>query len=82
MKHRFQNAEIEFVSEFYADNELYQAVCSIGAQLEAELVEFGMCPEEGFAETMELLATIADKGQTCWTVCPVFGSANTTDSDA
>lgn len=35
MKHRFQNAEIEFVSEFYADNELYQAVCSIGAQLEA-----------------------------------------------
>ena len=60
MKHRFQNAEIEFVSEFYADNELYQAVCSIGAQLEAELVEFGMCPEEGFAETMELLATIAD----------------------
>ena len=62
MKHRFQNAEIEFVSEFYADNELYQAVCSIGAQLEAELVEFGMCPEECFAETMELLATIADKG--------------------
>lgn len=63
MRHRFQNAEIEFVSEFYADNELYKAVCSIGAQLEAELVEFGMCPEECFAETMEQLADIADKGR-------------------
>ena len=63
MRQRFQSAEIEFVSEFYADNELYQAVCSIGEHLEAELTEFGMCPEECFAETMELLSAIGTKGR-------------------
>lgn len=63
MRQRFQNAEIEFVSEYYADNELYKAVGSIGAQLEAELSEFGLCPEECFAETMELLSLISEKGR-------------------
>lgn len=51
MKTRFQNEEIEAVSDLYAENHLYRAVCKIGPQLEAELTEFGLCPEECFAET-------------------------------
>lgn len=70
MRQRFQSAEIEFVSEFYADNELYQAVCCIGEQLEAELTEFGMCPEECFAETMELLSAIGTKGRDVLSALP------------
>lgn len=62
MNQRFQNAEIKHVSEQYAENELYQAVCTIGPQLENELKEFGLCPEECFMETLELLSAIADKG--------------------
>lgn len=53
MKTRFQNAEIEAVNNLYAENHLYKAVCKIGPQLEAELTEFGLCPEECFAETQE-----------------------------
>ena len=62
MNQRFQNAEIKLVSEQYAENELYKAVSSIGLQLENELKEFGLCPEECFMETLELLSEIADKG--------------------
>lgn len=63
MNQRFQNEEIRLVSEQYAENELYQAVCMIGHQLESELTEFGLCPEECFMETIELLSAIADKGE-------------------
>lgn len=63
MKTRFQNAEIEAVNNLYAENHLYKAVCKIGPQLEAELTEFGLCPEECFAETQELLTVIAEKGE-------------------
>ena len=63
MKTRFQNAEIEAVNNLYAENQLYKAVCKIGPQLEAELTEFGLCPEECFAETQELLTVIAEKGE-------------------
>ena len=63
MNQRFQNAGIKFVSEQYAENELYKAVCSIGPQLESELVEFGLCPEECFMETIELLSVIAEKDE-------------------
>lgn len=63
MNQRFQSAEIRHVAEQYAGNELYQAVCSIGSQLESELVQFGLCPEECFMETLELLAVIAEKGE-------------------
>lgn len=63
MNQRFQNAEIKHVSEQYAENELYKAVCSIGLQLENELKEFGLCPEECFMETLELLSIIAEKGE-------------------
>ena len=63
MNQRFQNAEIKHVSEQYAENELYKAVCSIGLQLENELKEFGLCPEECFMETLELLSVIAEKGE-------------------
>lgn len=63
MKTRFQNAEIEAVNNLYAENHLYRAVCKIGPQLEAELTEFGLCPEECFAETQELLTVIAEKGE-------------------
>lgn len=63
MKQRFQNAEIEAVSSFYAENHLYRAVCKIGPQLEAELAEFGLCPEECFVDTQELLTVIAEKGE-------------------
>ena len=52
MNQRFQNAEIKHVSEQYAENELYKAVSSIGLQLENELKEFGLCPEECFMETI------------------------------
>lgn len=62
MNQRFQNAEIRLVSELYAENELYKAVSSIGPQLESELTAFGLCPEECFMETLELLAAVADKG--------------------
>ena len=61
MKQRFQNEEIRRVSEQYAGNELYKAVSSIGPQLESELTEFGLCAEECFVETLELLTAIADK---------------------
>lgn len=63
MKQRFQNAEIELVNKLYAENELYKAICSIGPQLETELTKFGLCPEECFADTMELLCAIVSKGQ-------------------
>lgn len=62
MNQRFQNEEIGRVAEQYVGNELYQAVCSIGSQLEAES-EFGLCPEECFMETSELLSAIAAKGE-------------------
>lgn len=62
MNQRFQPAEIKRVSEQYAENELYKAICQIGRQLEAELTEFGLCPEECIVETLELLTVIADKG--------------------
>lgn len=62
MNQRFQSADIRHVAEQYAGNELYQAVCSIGSQLEAEL-EFGLCPEECFTDTLELLSAIAGKGE-------------------
>lgn len=63
MNQRFQNAEIRLVAEQYAENELYKAVCTIGQQLESELPEFGLCPEECFMETLELLSYIAEKGE-------------------
>ncbi len=63
MNQRFQNAEIKRVSEQYAENELYKAVCSVGLQMENELKEFGLCSEECFMETLELLSVIAEKGE-------------------
>lgn len=73
MNQRFRNEEIKRVAELYAENELYQAVCSIGSQLEAELTDFGLCPEECFMDVLELLSAIADKGEdfssevdNCW----------------
>lgn len=63
MNQRFQNVEIGLVSEHYAENELYKAVCLIGHQLESELPGFGLCPAECFMETLELLSVIADKGE-------------------
>lgn len=63
MNQRFQNEEIRLVSEHYAENELYKAVCLIGHQLESELPGFGLCPAECFMETLELLSVIADKGE-------------------
>lgn len=63
MNQRFQNAEIRLVSEQYGKNELYRAISSIGSQLETELKEFGLCPEECFMEVLEILSTIADKGE-------------------
>ena len=63
MNQRFQNAEISQINEQYSENELYKAVCSIGPQLENELKEFGLCSEECFVETLELLSLIADKGK-------------------
>lgn len=63
MNQRFQNAEIKLVSERYAENELYKAVKSLGTQLENDMTEFGLCPEECFMETLELLSIIAEKGE-------------------
>lgn len=63
MNQRFLNAEIECVREQYADNELYKAICTIGTQLEAESPGFGLNSEECFMESLELLSTIADKGE-------------------
>lgn len=62
MNQRFQDAEIRLVAEQYAENDLYRAVCSIGSQIEAEL-KFGLCPEECFTDIIELLSTIAEKGE-------------------
>lgn len=63
MNQRFQSEEIKLVSEQYAENELYKAVSSIGSQLENDLKEFGLCPEECFMEAIELLTAIAEKGE-------------------
>ena len=63
MNQRLQNVEIKGISEQYAENKLYQAVSSIGHQLESELTEFGLCPEECFMEVFELLTAIAEKGE-------------------
>lgn len=63
MNQRFQNEKIKHVSELYIDNELYKAISSIGLQLENELKEFGLCPEECLMETLELLSLIAEKGK-------------------
>ncbi len=63
MNQRFRNEDIRRISEQYADNELYKAICTIGAQLESELAEFGLCPEECFEETLEVLTFLADKGE-------------------
>ena len=62
MNQRFQNEEIRRVAEQYAGNEFYQAIRTIGSQLESEL-DFGLCPEECFMESLELLSAIADKGE-------------------
>ena len=62
MNQRFQSVEINHVSEKYADDELYRAVCTIGPQFESELTRFGLCPEECFTEAIEILSLIADKG--------------------
>lgn len=63
MNQRFQHEEIRNVSEQYAENELYKAISTIGPQLESELAEFGLCPEECFMEALELLSAIAEKGE-------------------
>ncbi len=63
MNQRFQNEDIRLVNSQYAENELYKAVSSIGPQLESELTEFGLCPEECFMEVLELLTAIAEKGE-------------------
>ncbi len=62
MKHRFQNEDIALVSKQYANNDLYKAICTIGMSLEAELTGFGLCPEECFMETMEIVSFIAENG--------------------
>lgn len=62
MNQRFQHEEIRRVSEQYAENKLYKAISTIGPQLESELAEFGLCPEECFTEVLELLSAIAEKG--------------------
>ena len=59
MNQRFQNAEIRLVSERYAENELYKAVKSLGTQLENDMTEFGLCPEECFMETLDRRSTLA-----------------------
>lgn len=63
MNQRFQNEEIRRVSSQYADNELYKAILTIGSQLESEMKEFGLCPEECFMEALEILSAIAEKGE-------------------
>lgn len=63
MNQRFQGADIDRVSEQYADNELYKAVSAIGPRFENELREFGLCPEECFADVLELLTDIAERGR-------------------
>ncbi len=62
MNQRFQSEEIKHVSEKYADNELYKAISLIGPQLESEY-QFGLCPEECFMDTLELLSGITEKGE-------------------
>ena len=62
MNQRYQSADIRRVAEQFAENELYRAICSIGNQLESEL-EFGLCPEECFMDTQELLSDIIEKGE-------------------
>ena len=73
MNQRFQNEERDSVRDRYAGNKLYQAICSIGSQLEYELNGFGLCPEECFMEVKEILTAIAEKGEAfmqeaenCW----------------
>lgn len=63
MNQRFQNADIRRTSEQNSDNELYKVICKIGAQLESELAEFGLCPEECFEEALEVLTLLADIGE-------------------
>lgn len=63
MNQRYQNAEIRLVNKQFAEDELYKAVSSIGSQLESEMPEFGLCPEECFVEVLELLSVIAEKGE-------------------
>lgn len=63
MNQRFQSAEIRQTNKQFAENDLYKAISSIGNQLEAELPEFGLCPEECFIEAIELLTVIAGKGE-------------------
>ena len=62
MNQRFQKEEIKRVSELYADNKLYKAISLIGPQLESEY-QFGLCPEECFVDTLELLSGITEKGE-------------------
>ncbi len=62
MNQRFQTEEIKLVKEQNANNELYKAICQVGPEFEHELQEFGLCPEECFMETLELLSKIANKG--------------------
>jgi len=73
MNQRFQNEERDSVRDRYAGNKLFQAICSIGSQLEYELNGFGLCPEECFMEVKEILTAIAEKGEAfmqeaenCW----------------
>jgi len=63
MNQRFQSAEIRLVSERFSENDLYKAICTIGCQLETELIQFGLCPQECFMEVLEVLSHIAEKGE-------------------
>lgn len=69
MNQRFQGEDIRRAHEQYAGNKLYAAICSIGADLEAELTGFGMCAEECFEEVKEVLSLIAEKGDGIDTTC-------------
>lgn len=62
MNQRYQNEKIRRAAERYAGNGLYEAIRPTVGQLEAESDEFGLCPEECFDETVELLNEIAGKG--------------------
>lgn len=55
MNHRFRNEEQSKYSETYG-NDLLFVICSrVGPELQTQMPEFGMCPEEMYYEVEELL---------------------------
>lgn len=61
MNHRFRNEEQNKYSQIYGNDLLYVSCCQVGSELQTQMPEFGMCPEEVYQEVADLLKWLMEK---------------------